>query len=82
MILPSCRKLIVHAYKRQIKQFCYRFTSLSMKHNDFRFLFCSRTLFTVMILLYFHVQLHVQGSISTSKSQLKHERNGRCKWLN
>ena len=36
--------------------------------------------FVVVILILLFLNNKVEGSLSTSKSQLKHERNGRCKY--
>ena len=34
----------------------------------------------VILFLILHINNKVEGSLSTSKSQLKHERNGKCKY--
>ena len=38
--------------------------------------------FLMILLLSLHLYDTAEGALSTSKSQLKHERNGKCKYLN
>lgn len=40
----------------------------------------SQLLFLLVIVKLLFVNNKIEGSLSTSKSQLKHERNGRCKY--
>ena len=52
---------------------------LSIRRFPFRSAIIHFISFTVIVILHLCINHNVQASFSTSKSQLKHERNGRCK---